>query len=173
MASTEEDNKLESSSNVNKDQQKSFLTVYKKYELILNSRSESFENKIIAIVEVWKNIAELDFVEFGLRHVIQIMDWAKLHALNTVLTAEWNRFKDKYQNKLLEEIEKAQNEVLKVTTLFATSCEKLADVVRNPWEDPTLMKLMKCKDAEIGSAEIEFFLHGDCIPSVSKAEKTV
>lgn len=56
-----------------------------------------------------------------------------------------------YQPKLLDEIEKAQNELLKLNSAFATRCKKLADVVKNPWEDPVLMKLMKTKDAEIST----------------------
>lgn len=55
-----------------------------------------------------------------------------------------------HQLKLLQEIEKAQTELLKLNSGFATRCKKLADVVKNPWEDVVLMKLMKTKDADIG-----------------------
>nr|XP_023013434.1 uncharacterized protein LOC111503375 [Leptinotarsa decemlineata] len=157
MASQEEDNKLECFSNVNKDQERYFLNVYKKHEYILNNKSETFKNKIESLIDVWKSIGELNLSQFDIRHVIQIMDWAKLHALNIVLTAEWNKFKGTYQSMLLQEIEKAQNELLKLNSAFATRCKKLSDVVRNPWEDPVLMTLMKTKDSEIGPEEIEFF----------------
>lgn len=63
----------------------------------------------------------------------------------------WNYLSDSHQAKLIEEIEKAQTQLLKLNDGFATRCKKLADVVKNPWEDPVLMKLMKTKDAEIGS----------------------
>ncbi|KAJ8981467.1 hypothetical protein NQ317_006993 [Molorchus minor] len=157
MASQEEDNKLECISNVNKEQETYFLNVYKKHECILNNKNESFENKVKSLIDVWNSVGELNLSQFDIRHVIQIMDWAKLHALNIVLTAEWNGFKATHQAKLLSEIEKAQNELLKLNSGFATRCKKLADVVNNPWEDPVLMNLMKTKDAEIGPAEIEFF----------------
>lgn len=49
-----------------------------------------------SLIDIWKTVGELNLSEFDLRHVIQIMDWAKLHALNIVLTAEWNGFKGKY-----------------------------------------------------------------------------
>ncbi|CAG9855182.1 unnamed protein product [Phyllotreta striolata] len=162
MASQEDDNKLECFSNVNKQHERYFLNVYKKHEYILNNKNESFENKIESLIDVWRSIAELNLSQFDLRHVIQIMDWAKLHALNIVLTAEWNSFKVTYQSKLLDEIGKAQNELLKLNNAFATPCKKLADVVKNPWEDPVLMKLMKTKDAEINTEEIEFF----CVETV-------
>ncbi|VEN60876.1 unnamed protein product, partial [Callosobruchus maculatus] len=130
---------------------------FKKYEYILNSRTESFENKIASLLEVWKSIAKLDLLEFDLRHVIQIMDWAKLHALNIVLTAEWDNYKAKYQDILLQEIDEAQNELLKFDNMFETPCKKLADVVKKPWGSPILRKLMNVKDAEIGLEEINFF----------------
>lgn len=63
----------------------------------------------------------------------------------------WKYISDSHQTKLIEEIEKAQTQLLKLNDGFATRCKKLADVVKNPWEDPVLMKLMKTKDAEIGS----------------------
>ncbi|KAJ8950311.1 hypothetical protein NQ318_021170 [Aromia moschata] len=116
MASQEEDNKLECISNVNKEQERYFLNVYK--------------NKVESLVDVWKSVGELNLSHFDIRHVIQIMDWAKLHALNIVLTAEWNAFKATHQARLLQEIEKAQNELLKLNSGFATRCKKLADVVK-------------------------------------------
>ncbi|KAG5895064.1 hypothetical protein JTB14_021031 [Gonioctena quinquepunctata] len=157
MASQEEDNKLECISNVNKELERYFLNVYKKHEYILSNKNETFEKKIESLIEVWKSVGELNLTQFDVRHVIRIMDWAKPHALDIVLTAEWNKFKASYQSTLLDAIDKAQTELLKVGSIFATRCKKLADVVRNPWEDPVLMTLMKTKDAEIGVEEIEFF----------------
>ncbi|KAJ8923694.1 hypothetical protein NQ315_010275, partial [Exocentrus adspersus] len=157
MASQEEDNKLECISNVNKDQERYFLNVYKKHEYIFNNKNESFEHKISSLIDVWKSVGDLNLSKFDIRHVIQIVEWAKLHALNIVLTAEWNTFKATHQSRLLQEIEKAQCELLKLNAVFASRCKKLADVVKNPWEDAVLMKLMKTKDAEIGPEEIEFF----------------
>ncbi|CAH1153429.1 unnamed protein product [Phaedon cochleariae] len=133
------------------------LAPFKKLEFILNNKNESFQNKVESIVEVWKIVGELNLSQFGIHHVIQILDWAKLHALNIVLTAEWNEFKPNYEPKLLEEIARAESALSKLNSAFATRCKKLADVVRNPWEDTVLMRLMKTKDAEIGPEEVEFF----------------
>lgn len=69
--------------------------LFQKHETILNSKSEPFENKVESLIDIWKTVSELNLSEFDIRHVIQIMDWAKLHALNIVLTAEWNAFKGK------------------------------------------------------------------------------
>lgn len=69
------------------------ILLLQKHEYILNSKNETFENKIESLIDVWKSVGELNLSQFDLRHVIQIMDWAKLHALNIVLTAEWNGFK--------------------------------------------------------------------------------
>lgn len=37
---------------------------------------------------------------------------------------------------------------------FSTRCQKLADVVKKPWEDPVLYNLIQERDAEIGSKGI-------------------
>ncbi|CAH0562505.1 unnamed protein product [Brassicogethes aeneus] len=157
MASKEDDNKLECNSNVNKEQERNLVNVYKKYDVILNNKTESFEKKIQSIIDVWQSIAAKNLSESDIRYVTQIMDWAKLHALNIVLTAEWKDYKAKYEESLLKEIEKVQVELLKISTAFSSRFQKLADVVRNPWEGPILVKLLSQKDAEIGPDEIEFF----------------
>lgn len=61
----------------------------------MNNKNESFEKKIQSLIEVWKTVGELELVQSDVRYLIQIMDWAKLHTLNTVLTAEWKDYKGK------------------------------------------------------------------------------
>ncbi|XP_060536869.1 uncharacterized protein LOC132708539 [Cylas formicarius] len=157
MASQEEDNKLECISHVNKEQEIYFLNVYKKYDTILNDKAENFEKKVQALIDVWKSIAEAKLAQFDLRYVLQIIDWAKLHALNIVLTGEWRKTKETCGNSLLENIEKAQRNLHTKNDAFSSRCQKLADVVKKPWEDPVLTHLLHTKNAEIGPKEIEFF----------------
>ncbi|XP_019765180.2 uncharacterized protein LOC109540997 isoform X2 [Dendroctonus ponderosae] len=157
MASQEEDNKLECISNVNKDQERYYLNVYKRYEFILNDKSEQFEHKVQSLIDVWKSISELNFSQFDIKYIIHIIDWAKLHALNIVLTGEWRSTKESFRDSLLQCIEKAQQSLASINDAFSTRCQKLADVVKKPWEDPVLYNLIQERDAEIGSKEIEFF----------------
>lgn len=56
----------------------------------------------------------------------------------------------KYESHLLYEIEKAQKELEKLNSVFAQPCQKLAKVVRNPWEDSTLERLLSSKNTCIG-----------------------
>lgn len=65
------------------------IFILQKYDSILNNKSESFENKVQSLIDVWKSISELNLAQFSIRYVIQIIDWAKLHALDIVLTGEW------------------------------------------------------------------------------------
>ncbi|KAL1493032.1 hypothetical protein ABEB36_011174 [Hypothenemus hampei] len=157
MASQEDDNKLEYISNVNKEQERYNLNVYKKFDSILNDKSEKFENKVQSLIEVWKSISLLNFSQFDIKYIIQILDWAKLHALNIVLTGEWTSIKESFRNGLLDCIQKAQESLVRVNDAFLTRCQKLADVVKKPWGDPVLCNLIQDRDAEIGSKEIEFF----------------
>ncbi|XP_066259862.1 uncharacterized protein [Euwallacea similis] len=157
MASQEEHNKFECTAEVNKDQERYYLNVYKKHESILNDKSETFEKKVESLIEVWKSISELNFSQFDIKYVIQIIDWAKLHALNIVLTGEWRSTKECFRDSLLQCIENAQQSLANVNDAFSTRCQKLADVVKKPWEDPVLCNLIQQRDAEIGSQEIEFF----------------
>ncbi|KAF7270211.1 hypothetical protein GWI33_016821 [Rhynchophorus ferrugineus] len=184
MASQEEDNKLECFSNINKEQETYFVSVYKivlelvcliacpemssvnedicytpfkKYDAILNNKLETFENKVQSLIDVWKSISELNLGQFSIRYVIQIIDWAKLHALDIVLTGEWRHITELSKNTLLENIEKAQTNLATVNDAFSSRCQKLADVVKKPWEDPVLTKLIQQENVDIGSEEIEFF----------------
>lgn len=74
------------------------LFSFQKHDVILNSKTESFERKIQSIIQVWYCTGELNLVQTDRRYVGQIMDWAKLHTLDIVLTAEWKDYKGKLYN---------------------------------------------------------------------------
>lgn len=54
----------------------------------------------------------------------------------------------------MENIEKAQTNLATVNDAFSSRCQKLADVVKKPWEDPVLTKLIQQENVEIGSEGI-------------------
>ncbi|XP_068915984.1 serine-rich adhesin for platelets-like isoform X5 [Tenebrio molitor] len=157
MASQEDDNKLESKSNVNKDQERNFINVYKKFEYILKNKLEPFTKKIESLIEIWKSLGQCNQQNSDIGYIIQIMDWAKLHTLNIVLTGKWKMFKADFETKLLSEVEKTQNELMKISDVFSKKFQKLADVIKNPWDDPVLANLLHDNNATIGQEEIEFF----------------
>ncbi|KAL3290294.1 hypothetical protein HHI36_023638 [Cryptolaemus montrouzieri] len=136
---------------------KNIFTPFKKFEWILNNKNETFTKKSESLVEVWQNLALCKFEHSDLQHIVQIIDWAKLHTLNIVLTGEWEKFKDRFQEALLKEVKATQNQVTKINNAFHTRCQKLLDVINNPWSDPTLEHLVRTPNAEIGPKEIEFF----------------
>lgn len=58
---------------------------------------------------------------------------------------------ESFRDSLLQCIEKAQQSLASINDAFSTRCQKLADVVKKPWEDPVLYNLIQERDAEIGS----------------------
>lgn len=64
-------------------------------------------------------------------------------------------FAEHFRDNLLECIEKAQRSLASVNDAFSTRCQKLADVVKKPWEDPVLYNLIQERDADIGSKGIK------------------
>ncbi|RZC42806.1 uncharacterized protein BDFB_000684 [Asbolus verrucosus] len=150
MASQEDDNKLESKSNVNKEQERNFINVYKKFEYILKNKLEPFPKKIESLIEIWKSLGQCNQQNSEIGYIIQIMDWAKLHTLNIVLTGKWKMFKADFEAKLLNEVEKTQNELMKISDVFSKKFQKLADVIKNPWDDPILANLLHDNNATIG-----------------------
>lgn len=57
---------------------------------------------------------------------------------------------DQYEESLLKEVKETQNLLTKINNAFYTRCQKLLDVIKNPWSDPTLEYLVRSPNAEIG-----------------------
>lgn len=80
---------------------------------------------------------------------------------------------DVYEEKLLCEVKNTEKALLKLNNLFSLRCRKLAEVIRDPWGNPILNRLLNNPEAHIGPkgklsitffeflnyfvAEIEFF----------------
>ncbi|XP_045481523.1 uncharacterized protein LOC123685731 isoform X2 [Harmonia axyridis] len=141
----------------NVDAGKSIFKPFKKFEYILNNKNESFTKKADSVVEVWQNLALCKFENSEIQYIVQIIDWAKLHTLNIVLTGEWKKFKGQYEEPLLKEVKSTQNLLTKINNAFYTRCQKLIDVINNPWSDPILEYLVRTPNAVVGPKEIEFF----------------
>ncbi|XP_044256419.1 uncharacterized protein LOC123006196 isoform X2 [Tribolium madens] len=133
------------------------FTPFKKFEYILKSKIEPFSKKIESLIEIWKSLGQCNQENSDIGYIIQIMDWAKLHTLNIVLTGKWKMFKVDFEAKLLNEVEKTQNELMKISDVFSKKFQKLSDVIKNPWDDPVLANLLHDSNATIGQDEIEFF----------------
>lgn len=57
---------------------------------------------------------------------------------------------DIYEQKLLHEVEQTQQALLKFNNVFSLRCKKLAEVIRDPWGNPILYRLLNTADAAIG-----------------------
>nr|XP_023024913.1 uncharacterized protein LOC111512983 [Leptinotarsa decemlineata] len=132
-------------------------SIFNEQNLILNNTNTLFDDKIEALVKVWKTIAEIDLVKCDLKRVIHVVDWAILHTLNSVLIAEWNYYKLNHGDGIQNVIKDAQRKVVEFNSNFNSRFERLIYVVKVPWTHSILMNLMKTKDARISSEEIEFF----------------
>jgi hypothetical protein len=69
------------------------FTPFKKFEYILKNKLEPFTKKIESLIEIWKSLGQCNQQNSDIGYIIQIMDWAKLHTLNIVLTGKWKMFK--------------------------------------------------------------------------------
>lgn len=63
------------------------------FEHILRNKFETFPKKIQSLIAIWKSLGQCIEQNCEIGYIIQIMDWAKLHTLNIVLTATWKKFK--------------------------------------------------------------------------------
>lgn len=57
---------------------------------------------------------------------------------------------DVYEEKLLCEVRNTEKALLKLNNLFSLRCKKLAEVIKDPWGNPILNRLLNNPDAYIG-----------------------
>lgn len=135
---------------------KSF-SVFRSDEQVLNDKEVSYLRKIDALIRVWDTIADLPILEYTLDELRQIVEWAKLHALNIILEAEWSQFSVIYDYYLKRNIQRSQFHLAKVNNGFVLPCEKLLDVMKNPWQHPQLLKILKCRESCTQDELLDFF----------------
>ncbi|KAF2882761.1 hypothetical protein ILUMI_23425 [Ignelater luminosus] len=129
---------------------------FKRLEFVLNNKSESFPNKVESLIQVWIQVSQCRLTEHK-QYVVHLMDWLKLHTLNIVLTGDWKKFKDTYEEKLLRVVKHCEMLLLHSNNIYSLRCRKLAEVIKDPWGNPTLNRLLNDPEVVIGPQEIEFF----------------
>lgn len=132
-------------------------TSFKKYDYILNNKSLLLAEKIIVLLELWNKISEYNFCSTKLKNIVHLVDWAILHNMNIILTAEWQLYIDVFRNEMIFTIDKANEQLKQVNATFRERFEKLIHLVVNTWNNSTLEKLMKVSSIELTNEDIEFF----------------
>ncbi|VEN39325.1 unnamed protein product [Callosobruchus maculatus] len=126
-------------------------------ESILNSRSERFDLKVEALENIWRKLQKLD-TNTDRNLAAEILNWAKLHTLNILLSAEWNGFKGMYENSLRQQIEQTEKSISLYGKGFQVAVAGLIGVLNNPWNNPTLQTILNWTSKHsICSKQIEFF----------------
>uniref|UniRef100_A0A1Y1N9Y8 Uncharacterized protein n=1 Tax=Photinus pyralis TaxID=7054 RepID=A0A1Y1N9Y8_PHOPY len=125
-------------------------------EHVLNNRHETFEHKVESLVEVWKQVQDCRLTEHK-QYVMHLMDWLKLHTLNIVLTGEWKKHKEIYEERLLKEVNHCEIILRHSNNIFSLRCKKLAEIIKDPWGNPILNRLLNTPDQQIGPEEMDFF----------------
>ncbi|KAF5294237.1 hypothetical protein FQA39_LY13485 [Lamprigera yunnana] len=64
---------------------------------------------------------------------------------------------NKYEARLLKEVKHCEMLLLHSNNIFSLRCRKLAEVIKDPWGNPILDRLLKESEVEIGNDELEFF----------------
>lgn len=139
------------------DTDKKWFLQFKCNERVLNSNKLFFSNKIVALMDVWALIAEMNVTECSISGLVEILEWAKLHTLNIILEAEWSEFANVYQTLLEKRIERSKFQLAKSHAGFLISCEKLLIVVKNPWQYPVLLSILKNIEECNGEEKMKFF----------------
>ncbi|KAF5289285.1 hypothetical protein FQR65_LT11906 [Abscondita terminalis] len=142
-------------STISKEAKEVFSSL-RRLEHVLNNRTESYTNKVESLIEVWKQVSQCQLTEHK-QYVVHLMDWLKLHTLNIVLTGDWKKYKDKYEERLLKEVKRCEMLLAHSNNIFSLRCRKLAEVINDPWGNPILRRMLNSKDGPIGPEEIEFF----------------
>ncbi|KAK9758472.1 hypothetical protein QE152_g475 [Popillia japonica] len=130
---------------------------FEKSESVLSNDSETFQAKIESLIDLWIQLGQCG-ISPKIQYVINLMDWAKLHTLNIVLSGEWKKHKESYGNKLFYEVANCEKELYKLNNTFSLHCQKLLKVIQDPWGNSTLNRLLNTPDAVIDREEFEFFL---------------
>lgn len=114
---------------------------FKPYERILNSKKVIYEKKIVALIDVWKFIADINVLNCSVGDLRQIVEWAKLHALNIVLQAEWSKYSERFQDSLIQYVELSKFQLAKANVGFVQPCENLISSINRLWQHPVLQKI--------------------------------
>ncbi|GJQ66974.1 hypothetical protein Trydic_g21912 [Trypoxylus dichotomus] len=157
MESQVEDKKRECVSYIKLEQERTIRAIYEKSEKVLNSETESFQSKIESLIDLWRQLSQCG-VSPKIQYVINLMDWAKLHTLNIVLSGEWKKHKETYGDTLFFEVENCEKELYKLNNSFSLHCKKLLKVIQDPWGNSTLNRLLNTPDSVIEKEEFEFFM---------------
>ncbi|CAG9863019.1 unnamed protein product [Phyllotreta striolata] len=134
-----------------------FYVHFKKYEYILNGKSQLLSDKVIILIKLWTELSEYDFSNTELKSLIDLIDWAIIHTMNITLTAEWQVYADLFKNELLLKIELSSKNFLARNLGFRNRFDKLNYVIAVTWANPTLEKLINIPNCEITNEEMEFF----------------
>nr|CAI5869291.1 unnamed protein product [Callosobruchus analis] len=126
-------------------------------ECILNYRFESFERKVEALQVIWQKLQKLN-TDIDRNLAAEILNWAKLHTLNIVLSVEWNSFKGMYETILREQIKRTEELMSHYGKGFQVAVTRLIAVLNNPWNSPILQNILNwTPHHSICSKQIEFF----------------
>uniref|UniRef100_A0A6P7GU08 Uncharacterized protein LOC114340750 n=1 Tax=Diabrotica virgifera virgifera TaxID=50390 RepID=A0A6P7GU08_DIAVI len=133
-----------------------YMAPFKKSEFILRNKAETYGTKVNSLIDVWKSFCTITEKPYDIQQVLEILDWAKLHTLEIVLTPVWKSHEDVYKEQLLSYIDQSEKNLCRKSEVLGQRCRQLLDVAKDPWDDPVLNRLMK-EDITIGPAEIAFF----------------
>lgn len=118
----------------------------KQEEFTLTDKSISYEEKIPTLVTVWLSLKEL-IKSAQTRAVDRVIEWAQRNTLNIVLHGDWScqsaELKESLYN-VVQEFDQALSET--TTTLVSKRCKKLIEVIKDPWGDKTLCKILNEPD---------------------------
>ncbi|GLV43283.1 uncharacterized protein CBL_14039 [Carabus blaptoides fortunei] len=156
MASMEEDNKRQSDLSITFQGGKNLLSVYKTLEDILKDKSISFERKVPTLITFWLRLLE------HIRNpqavsLEKFLETAQRHTLNLVLHGDWASQSEALKNRLFTIVEDVDGALSTCEQPTSSNCKKLIEVVKDPWGNTTLCKILNDPDKCTKEEELKYF----------------
>lgn len=117
----------------------------KKEEEQLTDKRISFEEKIPTLVTVWLSLKEL-IQNSQSKSIDRIIEWAQRHTLNLVLHGDWASQAAALKDNLYSVVEDFDATLSRCGNLTTRRCKKLIEVIKDPWGDVTLCKILNEPD---------------------------
>lgn len=114
-------------------------------EKIINDKTISYQDKIPTIIASWEQLKQ-NVINFRYKKLDSCIDWAQRHTLNFVLHGDWTKQSEELKQKLYHVLEEFNTILTQNEKVTSRRCTKLIEVVRNPWGDDTLTKILNNPD---------------------------
>lgn len=115
-------------------------------EDILKDKSISFERKVPTLITFWLRLLEHIRNPIESVSLEKFLETAQRHTLNLVLHGDWASQSEALKNRLFTVVEEVDGALSTCEQPTSSNCKKLIEVVKDPWGNSTLCKILNDPD---------------------------